>query len=125
MQYQTPGPDNHVCSFWLLFRSLFGRSTESKQRNSPREARAIAKLHHTNIVPLYDVGAGEEPFFAMQLIPGRSLDRALRRAKSSVDAQLGPASDSDTTAYDDSARRLLELKELADSRRPAATSWRG
>ena len=81
-----------------------------------REARAIAKLHHTNIVPLYDVGAGEEPFFAMQLIPGRSLDRALRRAKSSVDAQLGPDSDSDTTAYDDSARRLLELKELADSR---------
>ena len=45
-----------------------------------REARAIAKLHHTNIVPLF--GVGEEDgfvFLAMQLISGDSLDRVIKK----------------------------------------------
>ncbi len=40
-----------------------------------REARAAAKLHHTNIVPVYDVGQdGDVRFYAMQFIQGQSLD---------------------------------------------------
>jgi WD40 repeat protein len=43
-----------------------------------REARAVALLHHTNIVPVFAVGeAGGAHFFAMQLIRGRSLRDAL------------------------------------------------
>jgi hypothetical protein len=43
-----------------------------------REAETVAALHHTNIVPLFAVGceAGIH-FFAMQLIPGRSLAAVL------------------------------------------------
>jgi serine/threonine protein kinase/tetratricopeptide (TPR) repeat protein/WD40 repeat protein len=43
-----------------------------------REARAAAKLHHTNIVPVYGVGedAGVH-FFAMQFIRGEGLDKVL------------------------------------------------
>jgi WD40 repeat protein len=42
-----------------------------------REARAAAKLHHTNIVPVYEVGeAGGTIFYAMQYIDARSLDMA-------------------------------------------------
>jgi serine/threonine protein kinase/WD40 repeat protein len=43
-----------------------------------REARAAAKLHHTNIVPVF--GTGERDgvhFYAMQFIQGEGLDRVL------------------------------------------------
>ena len=40
-----------------------------------REARAAAKLHHTNIVPIFEIGQDEEVrFYAMQLIRGQGLD---------------------------------------------------
>jgi serine/threonine protein kinase/Tfp pilus assembly protein PilF len=54
-----------------------------------REARAAARLHHTNIVPVF--GTGEEGgthYIAMQLIPGAGLDAVicdLRRLRSESD----------------------------------------
>src|SRR5262245_54257092 len=40
-----------------------------------RESRVAARLHHTNIVPVFEVGQeGDTCFYATQLIPGRSLD---------------------------------------------------
>jgi serine/threonine protein kinase/WD40 repeat protein len=43
-----------------------------------REARAAAKLHHTNIVPVFGVGEADGlHFYAMQFIPGQGLDRVL------------------------------------------------
>ncbi len=45
-----------------------------------QEARACAKLHHTNIVPIFEVGSADGiPFFAMQLIDGLGLDRLIER----------------------------------------------
>src|SRR5262249_23982640 len=43
-----------------------------------REARSAARLHHTNIVPVFEVGqAGEVLYYAMQFIPGQGLDRVI------------------------------------------------
>ncbi len=43
-----------------------------------REARASARLHHTNIVPVFEVGQeGEVRYYAMQFIQGQSLDAVL------------------------------------------------
>ena len=43
-----------------------------------REARAAARLHHTNIVPVFEVGQdGDTLFYAMQYIQGQSLDKVL------------------------------------------------
>jgi serine/threonine protein kinase/WD40 repeat protein/Tfp pilus assembly protein PilF len=43
-----------------------------------REARAAAQLHHTNIVPVHEVGQhGDVCFYAMQFIPGQSLDQII------------------------------------------------
>ena len=40
-----------------------------------REARAAARLHHTNIVPVFGVGEHEGVhYFAMQFIRGQGLD---------------------------------------------------
>lgn len=44
-----------------------------------REAQAAARLHHTNIVPVFGVGQHEgRHFFVMQYIPGCGLDEVLR-----------------------------------------------
>jgi eukaryotic-like serine/threonine-protein kinase len=43
-----------------------------------REARAAARLHHTNIVPVFEVGQdGDIRFYAMQFIQGQSLDSVI------------------------------------------------
>jgi serine/threonine protein kinase/WD40 repeat protein/tetratricopeptide (TPR) repeat protein len=40
-----------------------------------REARASARLHHTNIVPVFEIGhEGDVQYYAMQFIQGQSLD---------------------------------------------------
>jgi WD40 repeat protein/serine/threonine protein kinase/tetratricopeptide (TPR) repeat protein len=43
-----------------------------------REARSAARLHHTNIVPVFDVGQeGDVCYYAMQFIQGQSLDQVV------------------------------------------------
>jgi eukaryotic-like serine/threonine-protein kinase len=47
-----------------------------------REARAAARLHHTNIVPVYAVGAQDGVhYYAMQFIQGQGLDEVLKEVK--------------------------------------------
>src|SRR5215831_15962648 len=47
-----------------------------------REAEAAAKLHHTNIVPVYATGEQDGThFYAMELIDGPSLDQVIRQAR--------------------------------------------
>jgi tetratricopeptide (TPR) repeat protein/tRNA A-37 threonylcarbamoyl transferase component Bud32 len=50
-------------------------SNDKLRSRFQRESRAAARLHHTNIVPVFDVGEQDGLcFYAMQLIAGRSLD---------------------------------------------------
>ena len=47
-----------------------------------REAAAAAKLHHSNIVPVYATGEQDGTYFyAMELIDGPSLDRVLKQLR--------------------------------------------
>ncbi|MGH7172862.1 MAG: protein kinase domain-containing protein, partial [Gemmataceae bacterium] len=47
-----------------------------------REAKAAARLHHTNIVPVFGVGEYEGlPYYAMQYIQGLGLDQVLEELK--------------------------------------------
>lgn len=47
-----------------------------------REAKAAARLHHTNIVPVFGVGADAGMhFYVMQFIDGRGLDSALNEVR--------------------------------------------
>jgi hypothetical protein len=51
---------------------------ERHQRRFEREARAAARLHHTNVVPVFGVGEHEGvPYYVMQFIHGRGLHEVL------------------------------------------------
>ena len=64
-----------------------------------REAEAAAKLHHTNIVPIYFTGEEDGVYFyAMELIDGPSLDQVIRhmRAGGEFETSQDAADDSET-----------------------------
>src|SRR5262245_52971926 len=64
-----------------VLKAGLGLTTQAVTRFR-REAAAAAKLHHTNIVPIYSTGEdGDHHFYAMELIDGASLDRVIRTAR--------------------------------------------
>ena len=74
-----------------------------------REAEAAAKLHHTNIVPVYATGEEDGThFYAMELIDGPSLDRVIRHLRTSTGGQREPAGDSSHQETDASHSPELE-----------------
>jgi serine/threonine protein kinase/formylglycine-generating enzyme required for sulfatase activity len=84
-----------------------------------REARAAAKLHHTNIVPVFGVGEQDGlNYYVMQFIPGLGLDvvlnelRRLRQARgksaaTQADAPALPTNDNRDRSAAHVARGLL------------------
>ena len=64
----------------LLPQHLFGN--DSAVARFQLEAKSAAQLHHTNIVPVFEVGNdGKHCFYAMQLIEGHSLDEVIRQLR--------------------------------------------
>src|ERR1051325_7118368 len=64
-----------------------GLTSKSIQRFR-REAEAAAKLHHTNIVPVYATGEQDGVhFYAMELIDGPSLDHVIRQLRQERDGR--------------------------------------
>jgi serine/threonine protein kinase len=56
-------------------------ANETLRARFRRESQAAARLHHTNIVPVYGVGEHDgQCFYVMQLIDGRGLDHVIRTA---------------------------------------------
>ena len=61
------------------------------------EAEAAAKLHHTNIVPIYWTGEEKRvPYYAMELIDGPSLDRVIKQLRAQAHTS-GKVTGSDTS----------------------------
>jgi hypothetical protein len=59
---------------------LTGKAVQRFQR----EAEAAARLHHSNIVPVYATGAEDDVhYYAMELIDGPSLDHVIERLRQS------------------------------------------
>jgi len=57
-----------------------------------REAEAAARLRHPNIVPVYSIGeSAGAPFFAMELVEGRSLAEVIKLRKEGDEAGLPKA----------------------------------
>jgi formylglycine-generating enzyme required for sulfatase activity len=86
-----------------------GRDGHARERFR-REARAAARLHHTNIVPVFEVGQeGDFWYYAMQLIQGHSLDRLIHELRCLRDQPPPPGGGADPAAtLVDPARRAAE-----------------
>src|SRR5689334_22213406 len=55
-----------------------GLSLPKAMERFGREARAVARLSHPNIVPVYDVGAeGDDPYLVMELVDGSTVAELL------------------------------------------------
>ena len=66
-------------------------ANENVRKRFHQEAQAAARLHHTNIVPVFGVGERDGLcFYVMQLIEGRGLDRVIRDAHSRTDHDDDP-----------------------------------
>jgi WD40 repeat protein/serine/threonine protein kinase len=66
----------HVALKVLPHKAL---ANEKTKKRFEREAKAAAKLHHTNIVPVFAVGEHEGlPYYAMQFIQGTGLDVVIK-----------------------------------------------
>src|SRR5262249_31077606 len=64
-----------------------------------REAEAAAKLHHTNIVPVYATGEEDGThFYVMELIGGPSLDHVIKQLNQSRERKR-PGEDSTPVAH--------------------------
>src|SRR5262249_3870728 len=69
----------HVALKVLSRRALQGGKSLERFR---REARAAARLHHTNIVPVFEVGQeGDVCYYAMQFIAGQGLDLVIEELR--------------------------------------------
>jgi serine/threonine-protein kinase len=59
-------------------RNLCGHAGEAEQARFRREAEAIARLQHPNIVQIHEVGEHDgRPFFPLEFCPGGSLEQKL------------------------------------------------
>ena len=99
-----------------------GALMDPKQvRRFDREARAAAKLHHTNIVPVFGVGHEDgHHYYVMQFIVGQGLDvviAEIRRHRSpDPDAAAVPASPAQTgVSAAEVARSLVAGRFATDS----------
>jgi serine/threonine protein kinase/WD40 repeat protein len=98
----------HVALKVLPYQRL---SHENQSERFRREARAAARLHHTNIVPVFGVGEVEGVhYYAMQFIHGQSLDDVLQELR----RLRGPDG---TSPVVDGRPRLVPASTLAEGPR--------
>jgi len=84
-----------------------------------REARAAAQLHHTNIVPVHEIGScNGRDYFAMQLVRGQSLDCHLGAFQSDLSNKATPV------AQDTSVENATFLATPPSDGPTAPTDWR-
>ena len=113
------------------------RADRAYVRRFQTEARSAAKLHHTNIVPVFDYGEQDGVcYYAMQYIVGVGLERVLedvrrlRERGRASDARAGTGTPMASELIDDAADPLAAVSRGLLTGRfataPTASSrWRG
>jgi hypothetical protein len=81
--YSAHDPDlDRRVALKLVRRTASTATVESARGRLLREAQAMARLHHSNVVTVYDVGVfAEQVFIAMELVDGEALSSWLRQVR--------------------------------------------
>jgi serine/threonine protein kinase len=87
----------------------FALTLDSRQlQRFKNEARAVAHLHHTNIVPIYSVGCERGiHFYAMEYIEGQPLTKLIKDLREAAGAE-----DTETRRHGDKETKNLRTSEI-------------
>ncbi|MGL4552478.1 MAG: serine/threonine-protein kinase, partial [Gemmataceae bacterium] len=111
--------DHEALGRRVAVKVLPGLADEKTRERFRRESKAAARLHHTNIVPVFGVGERDGLcYYVMQLIPGRGLDRMLKDAAPGDTVPLTPrlrASPAAGTPLDDCREAARIGAQVADA----------
>jgi eukaryotic-like serine/threonine-protein kinase len=89
---------------------------EKLRQRFGRESRAAARLHHTNIVPVFGVGESEgQCFYGMQLIQGRGLDLIIKDLAADPSNGAGDFNSATTDRQGPMPRRAAEDSRTGES----------
>jgi eukaryotic-like serine/threonine-protein kinase len=88
-----------------------GAFVDSQQiRRFEREARSAARLHHTNIVPVFGVGEYEGThYYVMQFIQGQGLNSVLDELKKLRDARAAKSTHQVRTGHTEKQRAAADI----------------
>ncbi len=110
----------HVALKVLHSRCADGSLYRARFRN---EARSAARMHHTNIVQVFDFGEHEGIlYYAMQYISGQGLDRVLRDVRRLREQR--PSGRSNPAMRQRWRRRSTRAGISRDRPHPARLTWR-
>ncbi len=105
---------NRIVALKLLSTGLV--QSERSVTRFMREAQAAARLHHTNIVPIYAQGQeGDYFYYAMELVEGEPLDQVLRRERETSVGQAQTVKLKDTRPRQTTSRPLSSATALLRS----------
>jgi eukaryotic-like serine/threonine-protein kinase len=94
---------------------------DNQRRRFEREAKAAAKLHHTNIVPVFGTGEHDgTPYYVMQFIQGTSLDVVIEELARMGPGSKAPTDSAPTVTFADREVSAIAHSLLTGIYRPAA-----
>jgi len=117
--------------------AIVGTASPSAVSRFRREATAAARLHHTNIIPIYDFGESRDAYYyAMELIQGEPLNVLIRWLGERNVASASPTSltlmlrpDASQAATDDASQagpaNVIPAVEASSATIGSSTSSRG
>jgi WD40 repeat protein/serine/threonine protein kinase len=96
------------------------RLDPTRKARFEREARAAARLHHTNIVPVFGVGEHDGlPYYVMQLIDGQGLDAVLAELRRPPAGDVPATIDASPPGVDGPAATVARSLVTGPFERPA------
>ena len=96
-----------------------------KRRRFEREAKAAARLHHTNIVPVHGFGEHDgTPYYVMQFIPGLGLDAVIDELSRSPTSGRAPEPARPPTG-EAAALSVVLAHSLLGADLPGTAGWAG
>lgn len=120
-------PLNRRVALKVLFETA--TSDEKYYRRFVREAEIASRLHHTNIIPVFEAGQSEGCcFYAMQLIEGKNLLQLIQASdRSASERQSSPTLDvlatyEETATQSGNSTIANELRHIDAFRTPPSTN---